>query len=353
MYGEQLIGEVDYGARAVAPGVKLISSDLAAYVVAVRHNRGGTCRFVTTGDGTVAAFSAASGSGENPRATPALDALPICLYPDGDDDHVLVGSDDGTLRRIAPDGACETLVQSSAGWIENVVSDAKTGCRAYSVGRSVHVIDARGDAFAYFAKLPSTPAGLVFSPDGKNIAAAHYNGVSVWSLSTGILLQELYWRGSHTAISWSPDGKYIVTATQDRDLHCWRLPNGKDFRMSGYPSKIRSIGWTASSSYICASGADTVTSWYCDDDGPGGKPVLELGYVFNGAVMQVAPHPSEERVAAGYDDGTVLIGDIVNGDALIAKPSGGGPVSCIDWAPDGKSLAVGTREGTYAVISLD
>lgn len=352
MYSEQVTDGIDHGARIVAPDVRLVGSELAAYVVAVRHNRGGTCRFVATGDGAVAAYAVADRQSARPQGCADLGALPISVYPDGDDDHVLVGCDDGTLRRISPEGGMETLVQSKAGWIENVISEARTGHRAYSVGRSVHVIDRDGQAFAYFAKLPSTPSGLAFSPDGHNIAAAHYNGVSVWSLATGIFLQELYWRGSHTAISWSPDGRYIVTATQDRDLHCWRLATGKDFRMSGYPSKIRSIGWTASASYICASGANTVTSWHCDDDGPGGKPVLELGYVFNGTVMQVAPHPTEERVAAGYDDGTVLIGDIVNGDALIAKPSGGGAVSCLEWAPDGKSLAVGTREGTFAVIWL-
>ena len=44
---------------------------------------------------------------------------------------------------------------------------------------------------------------------------------------------------------------------------------------------------------------------------------------------------------------------LADGDALIAKPPGGGPVSSIDWAPDGLSLAVGTRGGVYASIHLD
>jgi len=352
VYSEQVTGEVDHGAKVVAPGVKLNSKELSAYVIAVCHNRGGSHRFVATGDGRLAIYPAAQDR-EAERSVPVnLVALPICLCADGDDDHVLVGYDDGTLRLFAPDGSSEILVRSSVGWIENAISDRQTGHRAYSVGKSVHVIDAHGKSLAYFAGLPSTPAGLAFSPDGANIAVARYIGVNVWNLSSGILLHELYWRGSHTAVTWSPDGRYIVTATQDRDLHCWLLPSGKDFKMSGYPSKIRSIGWTASSSYICASGADTVTSWHCDEGGPGGKPALELGYVFNGTVMHVAPHPERESVAAGYDDGTVLIGDIVNGDALIAKPAGGGPVSCIDWAPDGKSIAVGTQGGTFTVIRL-
>jgi WD40 repeat protein len=49
------------------------------------------------------------------------------------------------------------------------------------------------------------------------------------------------WHGSHTAVSWSPDGKFIVTAMQDREMHCWRWRDRESMRMSGYPSKIRAL----------------------------------------------------------------------------------------------------------------
>jgi len=350
MYGGQLDEEIDHGARVVAPEVKLATRELSAFIVAVRWCRSGAQCFVATGDETVTVFpNAADGLGRRV----SLGALPVSASPDSDADHVLIGCDDGVLRRVAPDGALERLATAGAGWIRNVISHPGTGRRAWSVGKGIHVADRSGSPIAWFGGIQSTPAGLCFSPDGSQLAAARYNGVTVWDLATGAAPRTLEWRGSHTAIAWSPDGRYIVTATQDRDLHCWRLEDGKDFRMSGYPSKIRSIGWTASSSYLCASGADTVTSWLCDAAGPGGKPALELGFVFNGTVMEVAPHPEKDTVAAGYDDGTVLIGDIEAGDALIAKPPGGGPVSSLAWTPDGGALAVGTRGGLFTAIRLD
>jgi WD40 repeat protein len=353
VYSEAVTSGIDQGAQVVAPEVVLATADLAAYVIAVRHNRSGAVRFVATGDGMMALYPVDGTDDTEPLVRYPLSALPLCLAADVDDQTVLLGCDDGTLRRLAADGRREVLFEAKSGWIENVATTRQTGLRAFSVARKVNLLDASGEAVAYFADLPSTPTGLAFSPDGKRLAVARYNGVSIWDLGSGSLINDLFWRGSHTAVAWSPDGRYIVTATQDRDLHCWRLPDGKDFKMSGYPSKIRSIGWTSDSKYVCASGADTVTSWHCDEGGPGGKPALELGFVFNGTVTQVAPHPQEDLVAAGYDDGTVLIGDIVKGDALIAKPPGGGAVSCIDWAPDGRSLAVGTQGGTYAAIRLD
>ncbi len=345
--------EIDHGTYVLAPEVTLATTELAACVIGVRHSRDGQYSYVATGDNSVSVFPVAAGNAIAETASLDLGALPISLCPDSDSEHVLIGGEDGGLRRVGFDGDVDFVSRSGGGWVDNAISHPVTGHRAWSVGRTLHVVDRDGAAVACFAGLESTPAGLCFSPDGGQLAVARYNGVTLWNIAAGAAPTELLWRGSHTAVSWSPDGRYIVTATQDRDLHCWRLSDGRDFRMSGYPSKIRSIGWTASSSYICASGADTVTSWYCDETGPGGKPALELGFVYNGTVMQVAPHPANDIVAAGYDDGTVLIGDIVAGDALIAKPPGGGPVSSIDWAPDGLSLAVGTRGGVYASIHLD
>ena len=121
-------------------------------------------------------------------------------------------------------------------------------------------------------------------------------------------------------------------------------------RMSGYPSKIRSLSWSADGDYLVASGADTVTSWSFSGKGPSGRPPLEFGYVFNGIVTQVAAHPAARVAAGGYDDGTVMIGAIETGDALIARKAGGGAVSALEWLPDGMTLIAGTERGLVSVI---
>lgn len=86
------------------------------------------------------------------------------------------------------------------------------------------------------------------------------------------------------------------------------------------------------------------------EDGPAGKPPLEFGYVFNGVVTNVRAYPARRLVAAGYSDGTVLIGDILKGDALIAKGKGGGAVTALDWSPDGRTAVAGTEEGQLPIM---
>lgn len=351
MLGDGLTG-FDHGANIVAPEVTLNMDEFGSYIIEVSANRSGTHASIATGDGS-AWLLPLDGGGKAAGLEASFEgAVAVSQAADVEPDGFLLGLDDGTLRRIRPDGAGETFSIGDDGWVDTLAVAPAAGRIACSVGRTVSVLDGAGERIAGWTDHPSTPAGLCFSPDGRLLAVARYNGVTVWDVESGDQAHDLYWRGSHTAVSWSHDGKYIVTATQDRDLHCWRVADGRDYRMSGYPSKIRGLAWSWDSRYVCASGADAVTAWHCDGDGPAGKPPLELGYVFNSTVTQVACHPSDLTVAAGYDDGTVLIGDITNGEALIAKPAGGGMVTALAWAPDGMTLIAGTEAGSVAMMRL-
>lgn len=351
MLGEELTA-FDHGAAVIAPEVSLTVEEFAAYIIGVSVNRTGTHACVATGDGD-AWLLPLDGRGRSAAIHVAFDsAVAVAQIADIEPDSFLLGLDDGTLRRVRRDGTGETFGIGAGGWIDNLAASPQAACIACSSGRTVYLLDAKGEVAATLHDHPSTPAGLSFSPDGRRLAVARYNGVTVWDVETGTLAQDLFWRGSHTAVAWSRDGKFIVTATQDRDLHCWRVADGRDYRMSGYPSKIRGLSWSWDSRYVCASGADTVTAWFCGGEGPAGKPPIELGYVFNGTVTQVACHPSEQLVAAGYDDGTVLIGDITNCEALIARPAGGGMTTALDWAPDGGTLLAGTERGSVSVMRI-
>lgn len=352
MPGDRL-GGVDRGARIVAPQVDLSSEEFGAYVIAIDVNRSGAHASIVTGSGE-AWIAPLNGGGKAAAVRTAFDAaMVLSQVPDVAGDGFLIGLDDGTARRIQPDGTEEKFTLGTDRWVENLTAAPSRGLFACSLGRRVLVVDTAGETVARWDDHASTPAGLCFSPDGGLVAVARYNGVTVWDVETGRQAHDLFWRGSHTGVSWSKDGAFIVTATQDRDLHCWSVADGKDYRMSGYPSKIRDLSWSWDSQYVCASGADAVTAWYCGGGGPAGRPPIELGYAYDSTVARVSCHPSELMVAAGYSNGTVLIGDITNGEALIAKPSGGGAATALDWSPDGATLVAGTETGTAAIMRVE
>jgi hypothetical protein len=125
--------------------------------------------------------------------------------------------------------------------------------------------------------------------------------------------------------------------------------------MSGYPSKPRSLSWSARGRFLATSGANAAILWpFHFKDGPMGKSPLELG-AREVLVTRVACHPREEVVAIGYQDGMILavrFGDAE--EALLRGPKdpADGPVSALAWDAAGKRLAFGTEQGAAGVISL-
>lgn len=346
----------DAGIRVVSPKVDLSEAAFGAYVTYAGFTGDGAVAVATFADGAVRSMPAAADADDMALAI-RFGAMPLAVAPDADGYGTLIGTDDGRLLRFAPGEDLRVLAGFPGAWIENVAAHPTTGLRAFSEGRTVHVLDRGGASVAQFADHPSTPTGIVFSPAGDRVAVSRYDGVSVWPVG-GRPAEELSWHGSHTVVSWSPDGRFIVTAMQENEIHCWRLADGKSMKMSGYPRKIRALSWTADAKYVAASGADTVTAWRCDGDGPAGRAPLEFGYVYEGIVTRVAARPMGPGgaggyvVAGAYDDGTVMIGDLEKGDAVIARPGDGSPGTSLAWSPDGQTLIAGGAEGAVAMIKV-
>ena len=345
-------GNPDVGARIVSPSVKLSECPaVGVHPTFTVIDRSASSVVVGYGDGTIRSLGLVL-DGAQPSVVATVQATPIAALPDIGGKGVLIGTDGGELLRL--EGSEVTKLAETGGpWIGEVAVHSAKGLRAFAAGKTVTVLDSDGAKVLSSDDHPSTIAGLSFSPDGTKIACAHYDGVSVWTLTDPNQKPvRLEWHGSHTAVAWSPKGGFIVTAMQDKEMHCWRWKDKTGMRMSGYPSKIRSLAWTADGQYIAASGADTVTSWDCSGKGPSGKPPLEFGYVYDGVVRQVAAHPTDRVVAGGYSDGTVLIGTVEQETAMIARPSSGHAVTGLAWTADGATLVATDESGAIAVMRI-
>jgi WD40 repeat protein len=184
------------------------------------------------------------------------------------------------------------------------------------------------------------------------LAVARYNGVSLWWVNTGAAAAELTWNGAHISVTFSPDGRHVVTAMQENALHGWRIPDGGHLRMSGYPGKPKSLSWSAKGRFLASSGAEMAVLWpFHFKDGPQGKPPLQLG-VRNALVTKVACHPTEELLAIGYQDGAVLLARFATGQTFSLRDAEGSPVSALAWDDAGRRLALGTERGDAILIEL-
>jgi WD40 repeat protein len=262
---------------------------------------------------------------------------------------VVTAGDDGKVVATNPAGESETLaVDPKRRWIDHVAITHDSV--AWSCGKQAFVRTAKGERSI---EVPSSAGGLAFAPKGFRLAIAHYNGATLWFPNAPDAKPEkLEWKGSHLDVTFSPDGRFLVTAMQEPMLHGWRLVDGKHMRMSGYSSKVRSLSWGPGSKWLATSGASQLVVWpFAGKDGPMGKNPKVLSPAEQ-RISAVAAHPRQEVCAAGFEDGMILLTRIEDGAEVLARNHAASPVTALAWNAAGSRLAFGTEDGDAGVIDL-
>lgn len=315
-----------------------------AYVTAALFDRAGRAVFVL-GDGTVR-FE----SGETAEAHDGA-ALCAVLPPSGD--GVLTGGDDGRLMLSTPAGAQE-IASLPGKWIESLDASPESGLIAFAAGRDLHVRDTADPAFARTFAHEKSVADVAFDPKGRRIACATYGGVWLWYAR--IADQKpvtLKWAGSHIGARWSPDGKFLVSAMQENQLHGWRVADEKNMRMGGYPSKVRSLSFMSKGALMATSGANGAVCWpFAGPTGPMGKQAAEIGYDDSALTTRVATRPDKTWLAAGLDDGRVWAADVTGERLVQLKAEKGAAITALALSPDATRVAWGDEDGGGGVAEI-
>ncbi|MCR9136474.1 MAG: WD40 repeat domain-containing protein [Alphaproteobacteria bacterium] len=274
----------------------------------------------------------------------------LCAAHDPRNQYLLTGGEDGKVLRLSADGTAEPISETPGKWI-NCIAAGPNEAVAYATGR-VTFVHQRNGTISEFAE-KRTVEGLAFAPKGLRIAAARYDGVSLHWAATQAPPKDLEWKGAHTAVTFSPDGNYVVTAMQENALHGWRLKDSKHMRMTGYPAKVKSMSWSAKGKWLASSGAPAAIVWpFSGKDGPMGKAPLELGTRGDTMVTCVACHPTDDVVATGYADGMILAVRISDQREVVLRRGGKGAISTLRWNGKGVQLAFGSEAGDCGVVDL-
>jgi WD40 repeat protein len=327
------IASVTDKVRAVAIGAAVTSvhflGDRAAFVGAEENV------FLVSGQGEISPVAVHGGG-------------ILCAACDGA--RLVIGGDDGKL--VALDAKSEVALLATDAkrrWIDNVALHPD-GAFAWSTGKTAFVRSGRGEDKSF--DVPSTVGGLAFAPKGLRLAIAHYNGVTLWFPNMVATAEVLQWAGSHLAVTFSPDNKFLVTAMHEPALHGWRLADIRHMRMTGYPGRVRSMSWSAGGKALATSGADTVILWpFASKDGPMGKEPAMLAPL-QARVSAVACHPKQDILAAGYSDGTILMVRLEDGAEILVRKNGGAQVAGLAWNGKGTLLAYAAEDGDAGLLEF-
>lgn len=269
----------------------------------------------------------------------------------GFDGGIATGGDDGFVKLTKADGTVLDIAELPGKWIEKITASDGAGI-AFATGRTAHVARPLKGIIRTMQH-ESTVQHLTFDPKGKRLACAHYNGVSLWWVNSDASKPlTLGWKGAHTLVTWSPDGKFVMSAMQENSLHGWRLADLADMRMGGYPSKTKSMAWVDKGKYLATSGAEAVILWpFTDKNGPMGKSGLQR-FGLGALCTAVAAHPRQGVIAAGFADGAVLLFRTDDEQEILVAGRAESPVSAIAFSHDGTQLGFGREDGTAGLLHL-
>ncbi len=313
-----------------------------AFVVACAFDGSGAAAFAL-GDGSLRLIDRAGAVNE----VAAHDGACLALAP-APADGFISGGDDGRLLHVGADASVVELAKTKGKWIEQIAVAPDTGLIAYGAGKEATILDgATRTTFSH----ASTVGGLSFDPKGRRLAVAHYDGVSLWwAKASAQEAKRLKWKGSHLGVTWSDDGRFLVTTMQENALHGWRLDDAADMRMTGYPAKVKSWAWDRRGKCLFTSGAPRVIAWpFTGRAGPMDKEPREMGPQRDALITAVAAHPRIDAVAAGMSDGAVWVERLDDpGTEYIALK--GAPISALAFSPDGTRLAIAAENGFAALV---
>lgn len=315
-----------------------------AYVTAALFDRAGRASFAL-GDGSVR-FE----GGESLEAHDGA-VLSACLPPTGE--GVITGGDDGRVVLTTLAGVTE-LAKIPGRWIDTVAASPESKLIAFGAGRELHVRDPADAAFARVFQHEKSVADVAFDPKGRRLAVATYGGVWLWYARIADQKPvSLKWAGSHIALAWSPDGKFLVSAMQENQLHGWRVADEKNMRMGGYPSKVKSLAFMSKGNLLATSGANGAVCWpFAGATGPMGKQAAEIGWDESAVTTRIAATPDKSWLAAGLDDGRVWACDVTGEKLVPLKSEKGAEITALAISPDAKRVAWGDEDGGAGVAEV-
>ena len=268
----------------------------------------------------------------------------------GDERRIITGGDDGKVMVTAADGSTSALASDGKRrWIDHVAIGRGRRSRGRRAGTRTCAAAENGERML---ELPSTVGAMAFAPKGLRVGIAHYNGVTLWFPNAETAPEVLGWKGSHLGVTFSPDGRFLVSSMQEPMLHGWRLSDGKSMRMAGYGARVRSLAWTASGKWLATSGSTQLVLWpFAGKEGPMGKEPRMLAPAEiagrrprlpsqagggRGGIRQRARAPRARR---GWRRGA-------------GEEAGNAPVTALAWDASGATLAFGTEDGEAGIVRL-
>jgi len=200
-----------------------------------------------------------------------------------------------------------------------------------------------------------------FSPNGSRLATGSLGELRLWDtstgdaaspLSTGVetgrpLITLIGHNSWVTALAFSPDGKYLASASI-QEVWVWDAITGKRIlQLSGHPQWVSSLAFSPDSKVLATGGgaSDYAIRLF---EIPSGRGIAVLtGH--EEVVGGLAFNPDGSLLASGSRDGVIRVWNMLTRQPLAVLTGHALWVDTLAFSPDGKVLVSGGLDGTVRV----
>jgi len=187
----------------------------------------------------------------------------------------------------------------------------------------------------------SLVSSVAFSPNGKYIVSGTNQDIlNLWDAKNGQLIQEFEGhRDSVISVAFSPDGKHIVSGSSDMTLILWEAKSGQLIQeFEGHHDRVNSVAFSPDGKYIVSGSDDnTLMLW----DAKSGQIIRSFTEHKDG-VISVAFSPNGKHIVSGSDDMTLKLWDAENGKLIRSLIGHKDEVWSSVFSPNGKYIVSGS-----------
>ena len=181
------------------------------------------------------------------------------------------------------------------------------------------------------------------------IASVCGGGARMWRIGEAEPSARFDWGGASLLVTWSPDGRWLVTGDQTPSVHLYDFTRDYPLHIQGYETKVKAMDFSPDAKRLATGGGTKVTLWDCTGKtGPEGAIPDQLKF-HKGDVEAIAWSPTGEFLATGDVAGRLVFSD-TKGRPVSAFEDAEG-ISALAWSPDGKYLAAGDAGGRVVLFS--
>jgi transcriptional regulator with XRE-family HTH domain len=225
----------------------------------------------------------------------------------------------------------------------NVLLDEEANAYLADFGIAKNLEGVNGHSLTEDGVLIGSPAYI--SPDGQYLLTASEDRTArLWDVATGQTIQTFVGHTDHLVVAdFSPDGKYVVTSSADNTARLWDVATGQTIQtFVGHNGRVIGVVFSPDGTYVATTGVDeTARLW---DVATGEQVQVFEGH--QGPVSDVRFSPDGTLIATAGDDRMVRLWDAATGEQVQLFEGHQSWVLTLAFSPDGKYLLSGSNDRT-------